>query len=549
MDNELDNNYDEAILIKDNKDEDKVIADEQSVNQWQRISPIAMVYFVIKFIYGLLSNIIYLAPAILIGYKQFLENPHIWVPVALTLVALISMGTFLSFYFFQYRLTNDHIEIRSGVFAKKYVNLPFTRIQNVKLEQPIYYRPFDYTCLQLDTAGSSKQEAKVVALKVAFAEQLKAEILASHKISSANDEHQTNGIDEQTSSIAKDSINHSTEQKIDSEVVLNRRSVKDLIIHGLTNNRIWIFIGGLAPFFEQLSRGVVDFFNALGIDIEKLLTIADKPWWQIGLYALTLTFLIMLVISLFSVAGSIISFYNYTFSKTADRYIRRSGLLTKHEVTMRLARLQMVIRQQDWLDVLLKRINLKLEQSNANMQDYQPGAQNNKIIVPSVKPDECQTLIDDVYPSNQLMSIHYHGISKHYLVRNILYIIFPLAFSLSGFVLFIDKAIALSVIIPVFSILIVMVCFRWLRWGYATDDNYLYIRKGMFGVDYYCFPRYKVQQTSFKQSYFLRKRQLASAQFVLAAGGQSIPFIPQMQAYQLIDHALLEVESSRKSWM
>jgi len=523
--------------------------EEQNVNQWQRISPIAMVYFVIKFIYALFGNVIYIAPAILVGYKQILANPHIWLPVAVVVLALIALGTFLNFYFFQYRLTDDHIEIRSGVFAKKHVNLPFTRIQNVKLEQPIYYRPFNYTCLQLDTAGSAKQEAKVVALKVEFAEQLKKEILASHKLATANESILNDNISALDSNTSEQSINQSVEKISENEVVLNRRSVKDLVIHGLTNNRIWIFIGGMAPFFEQIGRGIVDFFNALGIDIENLLTIADKPWWQIGLYALTLTFLVMLAISLFSVAGSIISFYNYTLSKTADRYIRRSGLLTKHEVSMRLSRLQMVVRQQDWLDLLLKRINLKFEQSNANMQDFQPGAQNNKIIVPSIKPEQCQELIADVYPKNQLMTIDYQGISKHFLIRNILYIITPLVLSLSAFVLFIDKAIALYVIVPVFALLSVMVIFRWLRWGFASDENYLYIRKGMFGVDYYCFPRYKVQQTTFKQSWFLRKRQLASVRFVLAAGGQNIPFIPQVQAYQLIDNALFEVESTRKSWM
>jgi len=547
MDNSNNTDYDDqdiSLASKHSESDTEHLSNEQDVNKWQRISPIAMAYFTIRFIYAIFSNIIYMAPAIVLGYKQILDNPDIWLPIVIAAITLIAFGTFLSFYFFQYRLTDGHIEIRSGVFAKKYVNLPFTRIQNVKLEQPIYYRPFDYTCLQLDTAGSAKQEAKIVALKVNFAEQLKKEILASHKAIEIDE--LAGEIDSKTNDNTEQ---NSEELNTENEVVLNRRSLKDLIIHGLTNNRIWIFIGGLAPFFEQIGRGIVDFFNALGIDIEKLLTIADKPWWQIGLYALTLTFLVMLVISLISVAGSIISFYNYTLSKSSDRYIRRSGLLTKHEVTMRLSRLQMVVRQQDWLDLLLKRINLKFEQSNANLQNYQAGAHNNKIIVPSIKPAQCQTLIDDVYPSNKMMSITYQGISKHFLVRNIAYILLPIVLALTTLVILMDKAVALYVIIPAFSLLTVMVFFRWLRWGLATDENYLYIRKGMFGVDYHCFPRYKVQQTAFKQSWFLRKRQLASVQFVLAAGGQNIPFIPQQLAYQLIDHALFEVESSQKSWM
>jgi len=516
--------------------EGQAASSSADVKQWQRISPIAIVYFMVKFVYGLLGNVVYLAPAILIGYKEVLANPHIWLPVGLAAVVLLLLATFLSFYFFQYRLTNDHIEIRSGVFAKKHINLPFTRIQNVKLEQPIFYRPFGFTCLQLDTAGSAKQEAKVVALKVDFAEQVKKQILAAHK----------------AKLIITDEAELENEQIIspaDNEILLNKRSLKDLIIHGITNNRTWIFLGVLAPFFENIANYVVLFFNDLGIDIEKLLTFADKPWWQVGLYVLTLTFICMLAVTLFSIAGSIISFYGYTLSKVADRYIRRSGLLTKHEVTMRLARLQMVVRQQDWLDVLLNRMNLKFEQSNANMQNIQPGAHNNKIIVPSVKPDECQALIDDVYPQNQMMNLSYQGISKHFLIRNIVYILLPIFSLLVSFFIVVEKVNVLAFIVPLFAVLLLMVFCRWLRWGFALDKHFIYIRKGMFGVDYYCFPRYKVQQTRFKQSWFLQRKQLATVSFVLASGAQDIPFIPQNIAYQLIDNALFEVETSRKSWM
>ncbi len=506
------------------------------VNQWQRISPIAIVYFMMRFIYGLVGNIVYIAPAILLGYQEALANPHIWLPIAVALAVLLMVATFLSFYFFQYRLTDDHIEIRSGVFAKKHLNLPFSRIQNVKLEQPLYYRPFGFTCLALDTAGSTKQEAKVVALKVDFAEQLKKEILASHHI--------------EVNLSAQVKVSQGSQHRcVDNEILLNTRSVKDLVIHGVTNNRIWLFLGALAPFFDDMGQYALVFFNELGIDIEKLLTFADKPWWQIGLYALTLTLLCMLVIALFSIAGSIMSFYGYTLTKVTDRYIRRSGLLTKHEVTMRLARLQMVVRQQDWLDLLLKRINLTFEQSHANVQNMQAGAQHNKIIVPSVKTDECQALIDEVYPNNQLMSLHYQGISKHFLLRYIGYLLLPMFILVAGLCVIEAKTAFLPYILSLFAFISLMIFCRWLRWGFAADKDYIYIRKGMFGVNYYCFPRYKIQQTRFKQSWFLKRKQLASVRLVLASGAQDIPFIAQCTAYQLLNDALFEVESSRKSWM
>ncbi len=505
-----------------------------SVEQWQRLSPIAMLYFFVSFLGVLASNVFVFVPAVIFGHKHITENPWLWTPILLVIIALVLLSVFLNFYFFKYRLANDHIEIRSGVFSKKHINLPFTRIQNVKLEQPIYYRPFGYTCLQLDTAGSAKQEAKVVALNIEFAEALKKEILASH--ATQHSPEKTADTDLPT-------------QSLNNEIVLNTRSVKDLVIHGLTNNRVWIFLGGLAPFFDDIGRVVVKFFDDIGIDIEQLLTIADKSWWQISLWAITITFMILLPITLFSVAGSIISFYNYTLSKVEDRYIRRSGLLTKHEVTMKLPRLQMVIRQQDWLDMLLKRINLTFEQNNTIGHQAQPGAHNNKIIVPSISPDECQSLINDVFPTNKMEGLKYTPISKRFLLRNIGYILLPIYLVILGFMLYIEKTSALSWITPIFIFLSVLMCFRWYRWGYTSDDTYIYVRKGIFGIDYFCFPIYKVQQTQFKQSVFLKKRQLCTIKFILASGAINIPYIKEIAGYTLINQTLREVEEKPRSWM
>lgn len=515
------------------------IVNDNLTQTWQRLAPIAMCYFFVKLLYVFFSNLFFLIPAVIFGYKHIINNPWIWLPALLGVVIFIGLIVFLNFYFFQYRLVNEHIEIRSGVFSKKHINLPFTRIQNVKLVQPIYYRPFGYTCLELDTAGSAQQEAKIVALKLSFAEALKKEILTTHD---QNDIQPT-----------EINVEQSNEQIVENdtqdETILNTRSLKDLIIHGITNNRVWIFLGGLAPFLDDIGRYVDNFFQNLGIDIEQLLTFADKSWWQISLWALTLTLLILLPIVLFSIIGSIITFYNYTLSKIGDRYIRRSGLLTKHEVTMKLPRLQMVYRQQDWLDILLNRINLTFEQNNVIGQNVQPGGLNNKIMVPSITADECQTLINDVFPDNTMETLIYTRISKRFLLRNIGYILTPLFIVLSVFAATTGKFTLLNYLVPAYLILSGLVFCRWYRWGYAQDKYFLYVRKGVLGVDYCCFPIYKVQQTKFIQSVFMKRHQLCSLSIVLASGAVNIPYINEQQGYNMTNELLYQVEESRRSWM
>jgi putative membrane protein len=93
------------------------------------------------------------------------------------------------------------------------------------------------------------------------------------------------------------------------------------------------------------------------------------------------------------------------------------------------------------------------------------------------------------------------------------------------------------------------VALRWKRWGYHVDEQFLYIRKGLIGINYYCIPVFKIQQTGFKQSLFMRRLKLAHAEFVLASGVVTVPFIKQLEAIKLVDTALYQIESTQRSWM
>jgi putative membrane protein len=523
-------------------------ADElQITDDWQVLSPVAILYFTASIFRHLFGNIIYLIPALAVSYKSVLEHPYIWLPGILMAFLLLMLFAFVSFKVYRYRLTEGNIEIRSGIFSKKHLNLPFSRVQNVKIEQPIYYRFTGHACLQLDTAGSAKSEAKLIALKLDFAQKLKTLI---------QNQVPYNTVDTHQSNILANSAElrvYAADKLQQQERVLNHRKLSDLVIHGITSNRIWIFLGGLAPFYDNIFNAINEWLGALGVDLAELFSLQTHSLFEVGLYVLSLTMLIVLILVGFSVIGAIVSFYGYTLSKLDDKYIRRSGLFTKHEVSMRLSRLQMIVQKQDWLDVLLKRINLKFEQTNSFSQNQSSSAANGKIIVPSIKPDESQALINDAYPQNSLNNLisnnQFAPISKRFILRNVVFILMPMWLIIMNATIRNDNLTASVSVSILFAGLCALIVLRWKRWGIARDEQFVYLRKGLLGVDYYCFPTYKVQQTQFKQNLLMKRRQLATVKFVLASGMLKVPMIPEKLAYQLIDESLYQVESCHKSWM
>ena len=523
-------------------------------DEWQRLSLISILYFTIRNFTNSAQVLIYTIPALAISFNIWdnLLSPEVLIGAGILFLSTSVSGV-ISFLMYKFRVHNQHVEIHHGVFQRRYTNLPLWRIQNVKIERPFYYRPFGYALVVLDTAGSGKEEAKIVAVPEDYAEALKKQVLYEKAL---HDEGDLDCLpnedlsDEQSSSFPTP---RTRTKAIDSshsnEEVLNRRSVKDIIIHGITNNRVWIILGAAAPFYDDVFGLVSEWLADKGLQLNQLVGEQTVAWWQFGLYAFVILTMLMALVALLSVGGALFTFYGYTLSRTGDRYIRRSGLLNKLEVSMRASRIQMITAKQDWLDKILKRVNLYFEQNSTAGQQMQELMSPNKLIVPSVTEDEAFALSQEVMPGCDLRGQDYQTISKRFITFWLLAgwtLPFITFFTIGAVSSHLDIMIGSLVVFSAVSLLLTL---RWWRWGIAYDSKYVYIRRGRIGIDYQCFEPYKAQQVIVKQSVFMKRRKQATVKFVLASGAVTVPFLPEDYVNKLADSVLFEVESTRRSWM
>jgi putative membrane protein len=523
-------------------------------DEWQRLSLISILYFTIRNFTNSAQVLIYTLPALAISFNIWdnLLSPEVLIGAGILFLSTSVSGV-ISFLMYKFRVHNQHVEIHHGVFQRRYTNLPLWRIQNVKIERPFYYRPFGYALVVLDTAGSGKEEAKIVAVPEDYAEALKKQVLYEKALHDEGDldclpnEYLS---DEQSSSFPTP---RTRTKAIDSshsnEEVLNRRSVKDIIIHGITNNRVWIILGAAAPFYDDVFGLVSEWLADKGLQLNQLVGEQTVAWWQFGLYAFVILMMLMALVALLSVGGALFTFYGYTLSRTGDRYIRRSGLLNKLEVSMRASRIQMITAKQDWLDKILKRVNLYFEQNSTAGQQMQELMSPNKLIVPSVTEDEAFALSQEVMPGCDLRGQDYQTISKRFITFWLLAgwtLPFITFFTIGAVSSHLDIMLGSLVVFSAVSLLLTL---RWWRWGIAYDSKYVYIRRGRIGIDYQCFEPYKAQQVIVKQSVFMKRRKQATVKFVLASGAVTVPFLPEDYVNKLADSVLFEVESTRRSWM
>ena len=498
---------------------------------WRRVSPWSVIHFMWFHLKHSISFAIYVVPAYFVGGHKIIDSQ--WLPlVVLGVVILLVITAVLRFVFFQFCITENGISIRSGVLDRTFTDLPYERIQNIKFDQPIYFRIKDLLIVTLDTAGSSKQEAQFVGVTDEYARYIKATVMQARAknqptVPAANDQEQANE---------------------DGEV-LNRRSMGDLVLHGITNNRMWILLGTLAPFYEQISEFIFGQMNRLRPEVEAWFGEQVVALWYVGVMVVLIAVVLVILMALVSVAGSILMFYGYTLSKHDNKYVRRSGLLNRQEVSMKQSRVQIARQQQDWLDRILGRVNLFFEQNVTGQQVQNELKATNKLLVPSVTIDEADTLTRDVFPSQQVRQSAYHPIHIRYLWRQCIFWLLPLNAAISFSLIFNLQLIGILPAVLFLAASVTLTVLHYQRWGINHDKQYVYIRKGTIGIDYWCFPLAKVQQVIIKQSLLMRRRKLVTLVFVLASGKVKVPFVTETVAAPLVQDILHEVEINKPAWM
>jgi len=148
------------------------------------------------FVSFLMSAIAFSAFIIMFGLPLLLDTKVISifvfvvcaVLVFLVFAAIAFIWAKLSYRFYKYELTDLGFRKESGVIYKKYVTIPYARIQNVDINRGIIARLLGLSDLQIQTAGASatvtrygamgiNAEGRLPGVSVADAETLRDELI------------------------------------------------------------------------------------------------------------------------------------------------------------------------------------------------------------------------------------------------------------------------------------------------------------------------------------------------------------------------------------
>lgn len=495
------------------------------VTDWSRVSPLSMIHQAIAFIRQLAGS----NPGPLLGllagaYAFAQRSPLMLAATAATLVGGGVALLVLAWLRFQYRVSDDTIQVQQGIFTRQSLTLEFDRIQNVRIETPIYLRPFGLARLSIESAGSSSEEVHLPGIPAAHAEALRDRALAASPETNA-----------EAGSGAEPEAENTTQH------LLSRRP-SDLVIYGISSPAILWGAAILASILGAVTRRLEE---AKG-DPELLRSMAEQlpdsvsPVWLIVAGVVTL----LAAMTLFSIVMALVRYHGYRLEKSGDRYRLHSGLITRREQGLRQYRIQHVRLAQSLVARLFSRHHLTCHQIGM-MQPDQPEGGGSRLMAPALTPVEQQQLLQHLLPGLDWEALRFNGVSWRYMLPRLAFWGGLWVAAALG-ALYQDASFWVLASAPVPPALIWL---NWRRQGWCLNGEYLVLRGGLFGCHYTAFAGFRAQTVRIYESPLQRRAGLANLATRLGSGGFLLPFIQRRDAEMLMDQLLYRMETSNAPWL
>ncbi len=545
---------------------------------WRRPSPFAIVFFVGRTVRNFARSLIQLIATFGALWVLIDRNPAIILVIPFGIAAIIAGGV-LQYWFFRFRLEEDRILIRQGVFRKTALDLPFDRVQGINVERSPVDRILGLVTVSLDTAGSVTAEGQLPSVHTDLADWLRARVGAGRpgrSADAAGDEHPA-GV------VAPAGAGRVGAR---GEVVL-QLTAGDIIRIGLANRNIVLAAAFLGLLGEVLQIGE-DAVESAMESAEAAFQAADeivRTLLVVGFVLAGLTLVLGVAIG-----GAFLRHHDFTLWRERTAFRSRAGLLTQREVVVETAKIQQLTLSQNLLLRLFRGFRLRALPAALLPGQGVEGAgmgMAEVLEVPFLRDRKAEELRSRVFGSEggslTLLprSRGFVRVSPHYIRALALRIsitaalvsaplLAPLLAAHAGTYLA-DSAGALlgkSFLAPLlgggaagaaalgmFLWWLVLIppaaLVAWQRWrhqAYLHDDDGLASRSGFFGRKVDAFLFRKAQSVAVRQSPIQRRKGLATLQVQLACGQVAVPYMDHGTACRLRDHMLYRAESSRRRW-
>ncbi len=500
-------------------------------------SKIGILFIFLTTVYKLLRGFWVLAIYFIIG--DFSTGLTWYIVPASMLIGLAALiYSYVDYRKFQFHINYPAQEfvLSKGVFHTDNTAIPFSKIQQVYLEQSILQRIIGIKSVVVDTAGSKEKEIKIKALQQEKASNLK-EILLN--LVENTEVEKTS----QTEQITHD--NKETTQK-EEEQWTYRLSIGRLLKIGLTSN----YLRGIGLLFflygtiqSELNQFAVD--NEVVGDASEFMANSTEIIFKSALYIFIGAVLLFFAGLLITVVEVFIKYYNLKLTQTKTSLLLEMGLKTTKHIALKPKRIQLY---RVLTNPIQKKLNLyEVQLAIAGSTD---GLSKNKVKIPGLKQEFLKHIHRFIFnkPSEKGKVYKPH---KIWIFRKVIrFSVLPLLLIIGlNFIFGFSEWHYILLFGAVFLILVsVYQYFAYKKTYLSITSNFIRKNTGLWNQKQEVAEIFKLQGISIKQPFWYKKRGLVNLTLHTAGGDLHYRFISENVARE-INYMLYKIETSTKAWM
>jgi len=431
---------------------------------------------------------------------------------------------------FRYRVDEDSVRVRKGLFEQQELKVRFQRVQNVGFSQPIYLRPLGLIRVTLETPGAAQTEVSLPGIASGEATALR-DLISGATGRRTESEASTEACDDEPANAGP--------------TAAFTASAADLFKYGMTSNQIWILLAIFgAPASSWIESRVSNWIEQLGtsglLDMEMLRGASLMLALFVGLLIVSVALLLMAVSGLLA----IVRFSGYRLVRETDRFKSRFGLLDVREKSLKLSKLHGIQTVQTVVGRMLGQWHAIGHQTGA-VQLEQAMNNERRFLIPGIDEDRLESVVDTLRGRAWDVPA-WQGIHRRF--RSMLWGRVSLALILAALLVWLllpgHVAWPPLAILGLNLLLLGSIHLHWRRWGYALDGERMRIRSGLIGQKIVEFDLARCQQVAINTSPYQRRHKLASLAIRLPHGEQTIPYLPQPVAVEIVNLLLYRAENS-----
>jgi len=458
--------------------------------------------------------------AVLVLQKNMFDYKAI-LPIAGGVIFLLfiahSVLYYLNFYFY---IKDGEFILKKGYLRKKILTIPIERIQSVNTKQNLIQQVLDVVALEIDTAGTAGKELKIHALEKSYANAL-------HELLSGNNE-----------------IESEDEEKIETstsntEKLILKLEPLDLLKIGISQNHLRTGLIVLA-FGYQIFNQVQEIFKEKADEYSGEFVNYMSSSSLALLIFLIVFFLIVSV--LISLVRTLVKYFDFRLIKKENAYRVEAGIINKRNVVLPHNKIQELnwetgpIKKQFGIYTLVFKQAVSVQNKKVQLVD-----------APGCLTKHLELLKNDLFGEDGLAEKP-KICTDNYYFRPLWIFMGWIPVVLASPFLY-TQWIFWAVAIIWLSLTALYSYFILKRSYFRINNQQIRVSSGAISHTWKQMELYKIQSVEFKQTFFQKRRSLASLKFMNASGSIRIPYINDDLAKQIYDYLLFHTEMSKKSWM